>query len=303
MDSITLLQELARANGGVVRAAVAREHGVPAWQLTRWSRAGVVARVAKGAYVVGQIRQLPAPWVVTTTMAAVLSNESAVAWWGIELPRPPAQVHVTVPRNRGRRRDAVRGVRLHRATLRPHDVVTVRGVRVTSPLRTALDIARHASLDHAVSIVDAFLRAGLIQLAEFETALAEAAGPGRLRMMQVGMLADASSGSVLESLARVLLWRHRMRPPATQWSLACSSTRWSGRLDFAWPASKVALECDGYAWHAERSQFEKDRRRWSTLTRMGWRVAVVTWFDVTADPGYVVALVADLLAAAHNRDC
>lgn len=301
MDGIGLMHELARANGGIVRTAVARRHGLRSWQLTRWSRAGVIARIAKGVYVVGEERQLPAPWVVTMTMTAVLSDESAAAWWGVELPRPTARVHVTVPRNRGCRRDAVRGVRVHRANLGT-EVVTVRGVRVTTPLRTALDIARHAPLDEAVAILDAFLRAGLIRLTELESALAGAAGPGRVRMLRVGMLVDPASGSVLESLARVLLWRHQLCPPESQWSLSYHPTRWSGRLDFAWPALKVALECDGYEWHKERSQFELDRRRWSTLTRMGWLTGVVTWFDVTADPAYVVGLVADLLARAHNRD-
>lgn len=301
VDHIALLNDLARANGGVLRTAVARQHGLSSWQLTRWSRAGVIARLANGAYVVGPARQLPAPWTATMTTVGVLSYESAAAWWGVELPRPPGHVHVTVPRNRGRRRDAVRGIRLHRATLGRQEVATVRGVRVTTPLRTALDIARHASLEDAVSIIDAFLRAGLIQVDEFACALSQAAGPGRVRMMRVGMLADPASGSVLESRARVLLWRHHIRPPATQWQVAHLPTRWSGRLDFAWPELKVALECDGYEWHADRSQFEHDRRRWSTLTRMGWLVGVVTWFDVMADPAYVVALVSDLLVAAHNR--
>lgn len=302
VDAIDLLHDLATSNGGVLRASVAREHGLRGSQLTRWARAGVVARVAKGVYVVGSARELPAPWTVTMTMTAVLSYESAAAWWGVELPCPSPRIHVTVPRSRGRRRDTVRGVRLHRANLGSHDVVTVRGVPVTTPLRTALDIARHAPLDHAVSIIDGFLRAGLVRLTELEGALARAAGPGRVRMMHVGMLADPASGSMLESLARVLLWRSQMCPPATQWRVAYSPTRWSGRLDFAWPELKVALECDGYEWHADRSQFERDRRRWSTLTRMGWLVGVVTWFDVTGDAAYVVALVGDLLAAAHKRD-
>src|SRR5207248_5318490 len=118
-------------------------------------------------------------------------------------------------------------VRLRRASLGRGDVVTVRGVRVTTPLRTALDIARHAALEEAVSIIDAFLRAGLFRLTELECALAQAAGPGRVRIMRVGMLADPASGSVLESRVRILLWRHHMRPPAAQWCVAHSASRWS----------------------------------------------------------------------------
>jgi predicted transcriptional regulator of viral defense system len=302
MDQLALLQDLARSNGGVVRAASAREAGIPSWQLTRWARSGVIARIAKGVYVVGHAAPGPSPWAVTMTMNAALSFESSVAWWGVEAARAPDRTHATTPRNRGRRRDAVRGVRLHRATLGPDDVTTLRGVRVTTPLRTALDIARHSSLEDAVAIVDAFMRAGLLSAEEFSSAVARAAGPGRVRMLRVAMLVDAASGSILESLTRVLLWRNGMCPSASQWTVSHAATAWVGRLDFAWPELRVALECDGYEWHADRPQFQNDRRRWSTLTRMGWLTGVVTWFDVTGDPAYVVGLVADLLAAAHNRD-
>jgi very-short-patch-repair endonuclease len=112
----------------------------------------------------------------------------------------------------------------------------------------------------------------------------------------VAMLVDPQSGSVLESLARVLLFRHGLRPPLSQYEFRHPATGWRGRLDFAWPQWKVALECDGYEFHSGRESFQGDRRRWSALSRSGWHAGVVTWFDVTGDPAYVVQLVRDLLA-------
>jgi hypothetical protein len=111
----------------------------------------------------------------------------------------------------------------------------------------------------------------------------------------VARLVDPRSGSVLESLARVLLWRNGFLPPSSQYLVKHPGTGWRGYLDFAWPLLRVALECDGYEWHAARDPFQRDRRRWSTLSRMDWKCGVVTWFDVTAHPAYVVTLVADLL--------
>jgi hypothetical protein len=139
------------------------------------------------------------------------------------------------------------------------------------------------------------MRRRLLSHRQFVAAARAAKGPGRLRIQTVATLVDPKSGSVLESLARVLLWRNDMLPPASQHLLVHPATGWRGYLDFAWPELKVALECDGYEWHAAREPFEKDRRRWSTLNRMRWRSGVVTWFEVTQDPDYVVALVADLL--------
>jgi very-short-patch-repair endonuclease len=108
-------------------------------------------------------------------------------------------------------------------------------------------------------------------------------------------LIDPDSGSILESLTRVLVWRSGLPMPKSQFTVR-ESTGWVGRVDFAWPWLKAILECDGYEFHADRSAFQKDRRRWSALSRSGWRLGVVTWFDVTCDPEYVVALVRDLLA-------
>jgi very-short-patch-repair endonuclease len=67
-------------------------------------------------------------------------------------------------------------------------------------------------------------------------------------------------------------------------------------VDFGWPQLKAILECDGYDFHASREPFQKDRRRWSAISSAGWRLGVVTWFDVTRDPIYVVTLVRELLA-------
>jgi very-short-patch-repair endonuclease len=118
-----------------------------------------------------------------------------------------------------------------------------------------------------------------------------------LRIQVAASLIDPESGSILESLTRLLLWRHGLPNPRTQVSVR-GAEGWIGRVDFAWPDHKVILECDGYEFHAARSLFQRDRRRWSALVAAGWRVAVVTWLDVVGDPTYVVKLVRDLLPTA-----
>jgi very-short-patch-repair endonuclease/predicted transcriptional regulator of viral defense system len=297
VHTLSVLQAIARDNGGLITRQQALRAGVAARKLTANARRGVIARVARGVYAVpSRASEIGDPLVITAAWNVVLSFESAAAWWGVNLPRPAGLLHVTAPRSRGRWRDAVRGVRLHRATLRAGDVVTLRGLRVTSPLRTALDIARHASLEDAVAIVDSFLRAGLFTQEEFNRVAVRAAGPGRVRLQQVAMLADPESGSILESLTRVLLWRHQLAPEISQYPFRHPRTGWVGRVDFAWLTRQVILECDGYEFHSGPSSFRQDRRRWSAINRAGWRCAVVTWFDVTGDPGYVASLVRDLLA-------
>jgi hypothetical protein len=81
-------------------------------------------------------------------------------------------------------------------------------LRITTPLRTALDIARSESLEHGVAVLDAFLRAKLTTLRDLDRAAERAAGPGRIRLQRAIGLVDPEAGSILESLTRVLLWRH-----------------------------------------------------------------------------------------------
>jgi len=86
------------------------------------------AHLARVAAVDSQVRHRP-----------VFSHESAVVLWGGRLWRPPGAVHVTQAASASGRRsgDIVR----HRAALATDDVTTVRGVRATTPARTAADCA------------------------------------------------------------------------------------------------------------------------------------------------------------------
>lgn len=280
------------ASGGVLTRSRALEVGVSPRELAGYVAAGSIARIGRGKYVVGE--PLPDPHRIAASWLAVISFESAVAWHGVDLPRPVDKVHVTVARSRGRWAQRVPGIRLHRADLAAGEVVSVRGALVTSPIRTATDIARHLGVDEAVAIVDAFIRAGRFTADEFASAARRAKGPGRLRIQVVAQLVDPFSGSVLESLTRVLLWRAGLPSPVSQLSLR-GPNGWVGRVDFAWPDHRVVLECDGFAYHSSTDEFHRDRRRWSGITAAGWRLAVVTWADVTRRPSYVVGLVRDLL--------
>lgn len=48
------------------------------------------------------------------------------------------------------------------------------------------------------------------------------------------------------------------------------------RFDFAWPESKVAVECEGAVWtngrHTRGSGFVKDMEKYNEAALLGWRV-------------------------------
>jgi hypothetical protein len=290
--SLDVLRDLAQSNAGLVTRRQALGAGLRDDHLAYLVKRGAIARIARGVYAIGA--PIPDALAISASWHAAISFESAVAWLGMDLPAPVDRLHVTVPRRRGRYAEKVPGIRLHRADVAPWDIAIVRGARVTKPLRTAMDICRHAPVDQGVAVVDALLRARAFSIGELLSAAQMSKGPGRLRIQVAASLADPDSGSILESLARVLMWRDGLPTPQTQLSIR-GSRGWIGRVDFAWPDHKVLLECDGYEFHAARDRFQADRRRWSALAAAGWQLVVVTWFDVTRDPAYVLATMREAL--------
>jgi very-short-patch-repair endonuclease len=270
--------------------------GVTGPEITEMVAMGTLIRLWRGFYTTGAAIGLPDPRGVTRSMRVVLSHQSAAAWCGVDLLEGVERLHVTAPLNRGRRSDSAPGVHIHRANLDASDIVTIRGVRVTTPNRTIVDVARSASLEAAVCMADGYLRRHLTTQSSLRHYARSLAGRGRPAAVKVADLADARSASVFESVTRVLLVRARLPSPTTQYTVRDSDGRWIGRVDFAWPEFRLVLECDGFEHHSSRDAFNRDRRRWNALSRVGWRVAVVTWHDVISDPSYVVDLVAGYLA-------
>jgi hypothetical protein len=72
--------------------------------------------------------------------------------WGVDAARDHDDVELTVPP--GWTVTAARGVRVRRRTLAAGTVTVRHGVRVTTPVATALDLARVLPLDEAVVLLD-----------------------------------------------------------------------------------------------------------------------------------------------------
>ncbi len=68
-------------------------------------------------------------------------------------------------------------------------------------------------------------------------------------------------------------------------------------IDVAFPARRLAVEVDGWAWHSGVDRFRWDRQRQNALVNAGWRVLRFTWHDFTARPEAVIAEIRAALAA------
>jgi very-short-patch-repair endonuclease len=55
-----------------------------------------------------------------------------------------------------------------------------------------------------------------------------------------------------------------------------------GRVDFAYPELKLAIEVDGFEPHTALDVFRNDRARQNDLVASGWTVLRYVWRDVNA---------------------
>lgn len=122
-------------------------------------------------------------------------------------------------------------LRVTRGSAAGPDLWTVRGCRLTSPLRTAWDLARRTDLVDAVVAVDALAaRGGFAPSALLDRRRTTPGARGSRRLDRVVALAEPRAESPMETRLRLLLSSRACRRPR-------SSTGWSTRLGGSWPGS------------------------------------------------------------------
>lgn len=60
-------------------------------------------------------------------------------------------------------------------------------------------------------------------------------------------------------------------------------------VDVAFRDPKLAIETDGWAFHSDQEDFQKDRVKQNEIALMGWQVLRFTWLDLTEYPQRVIA--------------
>ena len=241
--------------------------------------------VHRGVYAVGHAK-LPLEGrflaaVKACGPAAVLSHHSAAALWGFmpwEERYPEVTVLGTAPR-------AHPGLRIHRTTrLDLDDRTRHRGIPITSPARTLLDLA--ATLDHRPLRARHPPRPVALPRqrapARRDASPATAADAARARLAQIIATGPAPTRSELEDVVLDLILRGGLVHPDVNVPLLVSGRRIVP--DFRWPEQRLVLEADGAAWHDNQLAREDDAERQALLEAHGERVLRVTWEQAIARP-------------------
>jgi hypothetical protein len=252
-------------------------------------RSGEVRRVLRGVYVRADLedsvdlRAACAARVIAPN--SVVVDRSAAWIHGVDVlvnsehdVLPPVEVCALRWRSRARRS----GVDGRNRDLTDHDIMTIDGVRVTTPLRTALDLGCHLRRRDALAALDQFMRLhGLTHEELGREALRYFRRRGVVQLRELIPLANPLSESPRESWTRLEIVDAGLPTPVLQFWMEIDGVP-TYRLDLAYPRHRIAVEYDGDEYHLRtREQERRDaaRRRW--LRDHGWTVIVVRNGDFT----------------------
>lgn len=117
---------------------------------------------------------------------AVVSHETALRLHELT-DLMPDRIHLSVPK--GFRKEAPKGVVLHKARFDEGDVEDRRGYRVTTPLKTIMDIVRspRVSPEHLEAAVAEALERGLVRRKRLQAALETLEDEGRRSIVEGAM--------------------------------------------------------------------------------------------------------------------
>ena len=260
----------------------AEKLGIPRHRLDAAIRNHEIRKVLTGVYVRNdqpdctEVRTAAALRVISPF--AIVCDRTAAWIHGIDVLDfleldvvPPLETFVLRGHHRTNRPECAGGIR----DLQEGDICVVNGVRVTTPLRTALDLGCKLSRRMALAALDAFMRHHGITHEEMRRALPRYfRRRGVIQLRELIPLADPRAESMGESWTRLEIADAGLPMPRPQYWV-CIDGRPTYRLDLAYPHAKVAVEYDGREFHEGDARRAADERRRDWLRRNGWTVIVV----------------------------
>lgn len=229
----------------------------------------------------GELRRIAEALALVLPDGAAFSHGTAARLWRLPLPdglEREQLLHVNVPAGGSHPRRAA--LVTHRARLGAEDLTYLRGLPVTTPLRTWLDLAATLTLPDLVAVGDLMLRR---RLCEREQVRARVGAERRRRGIRAARTAadllDPRPESPQESRLRVHLHVAGL-PTGEPIGLILDSDggflAWGDLVLREW---KIVIEYDGDG-HADPARRAADATRRTRLREEGWYVVEITKADL-----------------------
>lgn len=299
----------------VLRISDLVRQGMSPDQIQKLKRQGTYSAVQHGAVVEGplekdlrrrQIELIEATIPALSETPGVLTHTSAVALLGLPMTNRGVQ-QVWLNRPRGSSTHRRPQIITRACALEPDEVVHAGPYLVTSPERTAVDMAREFDFPTAVMIADAVLRrSGSAELMQ-ELIGRAPKRRGNVMALTVAAFADARSESPGESLMRAQFNRQQCPAPDLQVGIYTPLGHFVARCDFGWRKQRVVGEYDGpqkYGRLLKPGQTVSDvvvleKEREANIRDQGWEVIRFCLADLR-NPGAAAARLTRLLTSRAN---
>jgi hypothetical protein len=219
-------------------------------------------------------------------VALMLHPEAAFAshWSACRVLRLPAPdnafEHVTVREPEDRR---------YRPWLKPHvtkrtrGVIVVRGIPVTDPITTFLQMTGHLSLVDAVVLGDAIVKMYRISPGRLLRAARASADYYAAAARRAAAYVRKGVDSPMETRLRMLLVLAGLPEPVVNVVLVHEDGRWKRRFDLCYPRIKLVVEYNGRQ-HREKQQRSTDRKRAEELELDGYLILAFEAEDIYISP-------------------
>ena len=283
----------------------ARRAGVPRHWLTLLTASGQLRHPIKGCYVPAQVRD---DVLSRAACLRLVAPEDAVvvdrhAGWllGADMLLQPNEhlevlpVTMFLPAGRGRLRNGLSesGER----SLLDRDIVEVHGLRVTTALRTALDLGRQRWPEPALTALDALHRLGHFSVDEL---VLEIDRFKRARWVTtLRLVAPHTDGRSQSGGETVIRWRWKHLPiPPPQPQVEVRTGRRLAFVDVGNAEMRAGVEFNGVEWHDDPASQARDADRAGWLDEdAGWSLDWLVSQDVYGRE----ARVEEVIMSVHRR--
>lgn len=226
------------------------------------------------------------------------SHHTAARIWGGIVPDQP-RTHVSSPR--GAARSTRQGVGSHQIP-DGASVVSVGGLRVSSPEQTFLDLALRLSLVDLVVLGDSLVRRGATSTRRLVEAAQTWRGKGHRAAGRAALLVRAEVDSPMETRLRLLMVFAGLPEPVINHIVYDARGRYEKRFDLSYPDLKVIIEYDGRQHADDDRQYGRDIVRREELEGEGWRIVIVRSMDIYAKPGATLERIVSVMQRAGARN-
>lgn len=275
---------LARRQHGVVTRGQLLRLGFSPEAIKHRVQKGRLHAVARGVYAVGRPNLTrEGRWmaeVLACGPGAALSHRSAAALWGFA-DEHPHYIDVSVTRTSEAR---LTGVRCHRRPSLPSiEVERRRGIPLTTPVRTFLDLATVAgpkTLERAINEAD---KLDVIDADSLRKALEDHPGQPGIRLLRhvLDKHTFRLSDDELERLFRPLAAAAGLPTPLTKHMVN------EFEVDFFWPDLGLVVETDGWRYHRTPSAQTRDALRFQVHVASGLTPLRFSHYQVKYEPRHV----------------